>query len=351
MDENQIPNSESPETSANSEEKHDTPTTEHFEHLVNSSRKGNGKVYLIAALIGCLPWVLLGILVVVLISCAVSGGDKDYGTPKVGIVRVSGTITGGKGGGDLFNSGAGAERIISELEKARKSDSIKAVVIRINSPGGSAAGSEEVYNEILKVRASGKPVIASMADIAASGGYYIASGSNEIMSDAATLTGSIGVIMEMEDLQKLFGKIGVGMNVIKSGKHKDIGSPMRPMTADEHHLLQLMVNDTYQQFLDAVAKGRAGKLTYTQLKQLADGRVFTGRQALKLKLVDKIGGLQDSINLAGKLAGIKGEPRTVELGKGSWRDIFDSDSNDDSTAYARKLLMDPNIRHIFQQMN
>lgn len=221
-------------------------------------------------------------------------------------------ITSSSDGGLFSDSSAGSERVVEQLERARKDEAVKAVVIRINSPGGSAAASEEIYKQILIVRKT-KPVYASMGDVAASGGYYIASACDRIYANGSTITGSIGVIMEATDLSGLFDKIGVDVQTIKSGKYKDMGSPSRALTPEEKQLIQGMIDDTYQQFVDAVSAGR--KMPRARVMELATGRIYTGRQARNLNLVDEIGGLRDAVLAAGKAGGIKGEPVVNKYGR------------------------------------
>lgn len=234
------------------------------------------------------------------------GGDQ------VALIRVEGVITSDRGGGGLFGGGggAGAEHIVELLEQFRKDDSVKSGVLRINSPGGSAAGSQEVYQEIMKCRKSGKKLTVSMGDVAASGGYYIASAADRILADQATLTGSIGVIMHTADLHELYSKIGISMGAIKTGPYKDIGSSDRPMTPQEKQLLQNLINDVYNQFITDVSNGR--HIPVADVRKIADGRIFTGSQAVELKLVDQVGTLQDALKAAAKDAGIKGEFEITE---------------------------------------
>jgi len=225
----------------------------------------------------------------------------------VGVVRVTGIIATGGDVAGLFGAAAGSEGITSQIRRASKDNSVKALVIRINSPGGSAAASQEIYQAIREYQKDTKrPVIASMADVAASGGYYVAAACDQIVAAPATLTGSIGVIMETMDYHQLMDKIGVSSKPITSGKYKDMGSPFRAMRPDERQLMQTMVNDVYDQFVDAVAAGR--KMDKAEVKRLANGRVFTGRQALAVKLVDSTGTFRDAIRVAAQKAGIKGEP-------------------------------------------
>lgn len=272
--------------------------------------------------IGCLPWLILGFIVLIGLAAA---GSKTPSRKHVALIRVSGVITGGGSSNDFFGgSTAGSEDIISQLERARKNKNAKAIVIRIDSPGGSAAASEEVYDEIMRVRKA-KPVYTSMGDVAASGGYYIASATDQIYADYNTLTGSIGVIFNLADMSELYRKIGYRPETLKSGKFKDIGSPARPLTAEEKTLLQGLINNVYEKFLSSVAEGR--RIPAAQLRPIADGRIFTGSQALKHRLVDKIGGLHDAQIAAARAGGIKGEPDIVEYRrKGFWDVLMSSNS-------------------------
>ncbi|OFX16910.1 MAG: hypothetical protein A2Z18_01655 [Armatimonadetes bacterium RBG_16_58_9] len=280
-----------------------------------SPRPVRPRSYLIplALSIGCLPWLILGLVVLV---AAFRGAGEQHGE-HVALIRINGLITAGSSGSSLFDGNvSGSEDVVEQLEKARESSSVKAVVIRINSPGGSPAGSEEIYRAIRRVRNSGKVVYASMGDVAASGGYYIAAPCNKIYSDASTITGSIGVIFETADLSSLFKKIGMNPETIKSGKYKDIGSPNRPLTSEERKLLQGIVDDTYATFVRAVSDGR--KMSIVDVKKIADGRVFTGAQARKIKLVDEIGGQYETVRAAAVAGGIKGKPKVVEYRKAGW---------------------------------
>ncbi len=214
---------------------------------------------------------------------------------KVGLIRLEGVILDSKD-------------VIDELKNYAKDSSIKAVVIRINSPGGAVAPAQEIYNEIIKLKKE-KKIVASMGSVAASGGYYIACPADKIVANPGTLTGSIGVIMEVPHIEGLMKKIGVETTVIKSGKHKDIASLFRTMSDDERKILQAVLDDVHDQFIRAVSEGRSMK--YENIKELADGRIFTGKKAKELGLVDILGNLDDAVKLAGKLSGIKGEPRVV----------------------------------------
>jgi protease-4 len=215
----------------------------------------------------------------------------EYVGEKVGVVEINGTIV-------------DSRTFIEQIKKFRKQDAIKAIVIRINSPGGAVAPSQEIYTEIMRTREY-KRVIASMGTVAASGGYYIAAAADGVVASPGTLTGSIGVIMGYTNFEKLLNKLGLLPVVIKSGPYKDVGSPARPMTDDEKVLLQEVVVKIHQQFVRAIAEGR--KLEVSQVKLIADGRIFSGEQAKELGLVDRIGNFEDALKWAGELGGIQGE--------------------------------------------
>ncbi len=219
------------------------------------------------------------------------------GENQIAIVEVTGMI-------------ADSRDIVRQLKDYRRDDNIKGIILRIDSPGGSVAPSQEIYDEVLKVKDSNKKVFASLGNMAASGGYYIASPADMVVANPGTLTGSIGVIMAFSNIEELIKKIGMRPEVIKSGPFKDSGSPVRTMSKSERNLLQAVVDDVHEQFMDAVAKGR--NLPKKQVKKIADGRIFTGRQALKLKMVDHLGGLEETIDLMAKSIGIKGRPVIVQ---------------------------------------
>jgi protease-4 len=259
--------------------------------------------------------LLGGAVLMVVVAVAVMGQGQGTGLgPKVALINIEGVITAGAGGSGLFGgSEAGSVRIVQLIRQAEDDSGVKAVVLRINSPGGSAAGSQEVYQAVMRLRDSGKPVVVSMGDVAASGGYYIASAADAIVANGSTLTGSIGVIWSSAEFDQLFQKIGIRSQVIKSGKFKDIGSSNRPMTDEERKLLQGLINDVFDQFVQDVAKGRG--MPVAQVRKLADGRVFTGRQAKAYRLVDEIGSLHDAVRLATWRAHIPKDSRVVELGR------------------------------------
>ena len=200
------------------------------------------------------------------------------------------------------------DTVIDQIHQYRDDQTVKAIVLRINSPGGSVAPVQEIYSELRKLE---KPIVASMGSTAASGGYYIAAIADEILANPGTLTGSIGVIMQFTKLKGLYEKIGLEQQVIKSGKFKDTGSSIRDMTDEERAILQATLDDVHNQFIDAVFEGRQAHLTREEIVTLADGRVFSGQQAFGHKMVDQLGNLPDAIERAGELGGISGKPKVV----------------------------------------
>jgi protease-4 len=224
---------------------------------------------------------------------AISGfGDK------VAVIEVYGEIMSSK-------------NVIRQLKRYGEAGSVKAIILHIDSPGGAAAPSQEIYDEVLRVREEDdKLVIAATASVAASGGYMIACGADKIISNPSTITGSIGVVMQYMTLGGLFEKIGIEYQTVKSGELKDVGSLDRPLTKKEREMLAAMIMDTYEQFVDIVVEGR--EMDRDRVYELADGSVFSGRQAYKLGLVDTLGGYEDALRLAADLAGIDGDPDVIK---------------------------------------
>ncbi len=217
------------------------------------------------------------------------------GGEKVGIIELTGFIADSKG-------------TIEKIKYFREDDSIKAIVLRIDSPGGSVGPSQEIFREIRKTVAI-KKVVASMGAVAASGGYYVAAGADGIVANPGTITGSIGVIVGFTNFQELFKKIGLVPVVVKSGEYKDIGSPARKMKEEEKKILQDFVNKIHRQFVMAIVEGR--DIDQAKVESLADGRIFTGEEAKNLGLVDRLGNLDDAVEWAGRMTGIKGRITTV----------------------------------------
>ncbi len=225
-----------------------------------------------------------------------SDGLELSGAGRIGLVEVKGVI---------FDS----ERTVKLLDRFREDESIQAVLLRIDSPGGGVAASQEIYEAVRRVRESGKFIIASMASVAASGGYYVACGADTIMANPGTTTGSIGVIAEMMDASELLKKLGIQFNVIKSGPYKDSGTPFRKMNEEDRRYLQRYVNDAYQQFVAVVAKERDKPLD--EVMTYADGRIYTGQQAKDIGLIDLLGTYSDAVELAALVVRIEGKPRLV----------------------------------------
>lgn len=239
--------------------------------------------------------ILIGV-VLSLVLVAFTGDKRTLSLrDRVGVVTIEGFI------GDSAD-------IVDQFHQFSKDESIKAVIVRINSPGGGVAPSQEIYESIIQLKKN-KKVVASMGSIAASGGYMIACGADKIVANPGTITGSISALMHFANAEELMKKIGLKSSVVKSGKYKDIGSPMRRMTEEEKALIQELVDDIYDQFLEMVARDR--KISKEKLKTIADGRVFTGRQAKNYGLVDELGDMGYAVELAGKMAGITGKPELV----------------------------------------
>jgi protease-4 len=198
---------------------------------------------------------------------------------------------------------------IDEIKDYREDDRIKAVLLRVNSPGGGVAASQAIYHELRKTREE-KPVVVTMGTVAASGGYYVACAADSIVAHEGTITGSIGVIAEYLRTEELFRKIGLDVTVIKSGKFKDVGSPYRPMTEEEKVYIGTLLDRVYEQFLRTVSEGRG--LPLDRIRELAEGRLYTGEEAVELGLVDRIGTYEDALLMAARMGGISGEPRVVE---------------------------------------
>ncbi len=245
---------------------------------------------------GCLTVLLvLAAFFVLLMAVSRMGGFPWGKGERVAVIPLTGLIS-------------DSEPLVENLKRFGKDNSVKAIVLRIESPGGGVAASQEIYEEVKKVRAK-KPVLTSMGALAASGGYYVACATQKVYANPGTITGSIGVIMPFVNVKDLIEKIGIKGMTVKSGQYKDMGSPLREMTPQERQLLQTVVDNVHQQFVDAVAEGR--RMDREDVVKIADGRVFTGAQAKALGLVDALGGLEDTIAEAGRLGKIAGEPKVV----------------------------------------
>jgi len=250
------------------------------------------------AIMGILLFFGLGVMLFFYVLF-ISPSDEDEivlgGGSKVAVVELRGVIS-------------ASEDIVRQLKKFRDDSSVKAIVLRVDSPGGGVAASQEMYEEVKKTRL-GKPIVVSMGSVAASGGYYVSCGASKIVANRGTLTGSIGVISEFMRFDPMLDKVGVSVNTIKSGKLKDAGSPFRKMTDEDKRYFQDLMDEVHRQFISVVEVER--KIDHDELVRFADGRVFTGEQACSLRLDDTLGTYEDAVALAAHLAGIKGKPAII----------------------------------------
>jgi len=241
-----------------------------------------------------------GAVVIISITALFLFRGRDSGLEfrdNVAVVQIEGIV-------------ADPKPVLQQLKELRKNERTKAIVLRIDSPGGGVGPSQEIYREVRRtIRV--KPVVASMGAIAASGGYYVAAACDHIVANPGTITGSIGVIMEFANIQDLLKKLGVSAGVLKSGKYKDAGSPLREMTAEEKELLNEFIERIHDQFVQAIVEGR--QISEEEIRAVADGRILSGEKAKELGLLDSLGNLEDAISLAGRKGGIKGEPAVVYL--------------------------------------
>ena len=253
---------------------------------------------------------------------------------KIGLIEINDVI---------INS----EDVVRQIKKFREDKSIKAILLRINSPGGGVAASQEIYEEVKYTRDHGKLVVVSMGSIAASGGDYISCGSNLIVANPGTLTGSIGVIARFISVKELADKLGIEFTDVISGELKDSGSPYKKMTDKDKEYFQEVVNNTFGQFLDVVSKER--KINIDTLRKYANGRVFTGLQAKEIGLVDSIGTFEDAIRITAKMAGIEGEPRIIrERRSHSLFERLIGTSVEDITGIKQKLFDEPILQYRFE---
>ncbi len=244
---------------------------------------------------------------------------QGTGARKIAVVNVQGEIISGSEG-FLGSAEAVSGNLISQLQQARNDKAVSAVILRLNTPGGSVVGSDEVSREIAKVRRAGKTVVASMEEVAASGGYFIAAGANEIVANPSTITGSIGVIMVLLNVERAAGKLGVEPIVVKAGRLKDIGSPFREMTPRERRIFQRLLDEAHQRFMNVVAEGR--RMPMRKVRRIADGRILSGEQARDLGLVDRLGTFDDAVSEAKRLERLR-QARVVEYERAfSFTDFF-----------------------------
>ncbi|VUT27784.1 MAG: protease 4 [Candidatus Syntrophoarchaeum sp. GoM_oil] len=258
--------------------------------------------------------ILIIFLVLVLISASLTAvyfsitDDLSLTGEKVEVIYVEGTlVTGDIPPGFGY---AASENICTELRAADRDDAVKAIVLRMNSPGGTPAAAQEILTEIKRIE---KPIVVSMGDIAASGAYYIAAPADVIIANPDTITGSIGVIWVFENREGEYREEGINYTVVKSGEMKDMGAPWRNLTEDEEGYANEMVTSAFERFVEVVASGR--NMTINETRNLSDGRVYLGADAMELGLVDELGNLYDAIDIAGELGGIEGEPKVEYANK------------------------------------
>ncbi len=312
----------------------------------DNSGRGRTNWLLIGGIVFIALVLLVGMMVIVV---AIGGMTTDDGPftavgERVGVITISGIIT-SEGVGTLLGPRVGGVRAtIRQLRRAAEDDSIKAVVIRINSPGGSPAASQEIYREVAEL-AEEKPVVISMGDVAASGGYYVAAPASRIIASGSSVTGSIGVQMQYLQYYELMERIGVDGGSLVTGDYKDTGSPLRDMREDERKLLQSIIDDMYEQFVRDVAEAR--EMSEEEVRKLADGRVFTGEQALDAGLIDELGNFRHAVEVAGELGGIVGEPRIREMRRPTGLfDMFGVTARFGKQALIEHLLYDARLERI-----
>ena len=264
--------------------------------------------------------------------------DEEYSSGTGGTLAVV----------ELKDEILSSENIVRQIKKYRENPSVKGIVFRIESPGGGVSASQEIYEEVKKTRDSGKPVVVSMGSVAASGGYYVSCGATKIVANPGTVTGSIGVISQFMNFNQLMGKVGVGTTTVKSGKFKDTGNPYREMTEEEKKYFQETIDDVYQQFLSVVETER--KISHDAAKKLADGRIFTGKKAYEVGLVDTLGTYEDAIALAAHLAKISGTPKIVkERKKERLSDILFGSLKEEIVGLKQDLLSQPMLQYKLTQ--
>jgi len=234
---------------------------------------------------------------------------------RIAVVKVEGVIS------DSDSYGTDRAKIVASLEEAQRRRA-RGIVLRVNSPGGTVAACQEVFAAIDRVKRKSVPVVASMGDIAASGGVYVSMAASEILANPGTITGSIGVIIKGNDLSALYGKVGVSPKVVKSGAYKDMMATYRPLSPEEHALLQGLIDDSHDQFVETIALAR--NRPRHEIEGIADGRILTGRQAQQSGLIDGLGDLDDAVNRAAKLAGLKERPSVIwiEPRKSFWQRLL-----------------------------
>jgi protease-4 len=293
-------------------------------------------------------WVLAGIgtifvlfvlfWVAVLFFVFQGDSDEEYTSGSGGTLAIV----------ELKEQIISSENVVRQFKRYRENSTVKGIVFRVESPGGGVSASQEIYEEVKKTRTSGKPVVVSMGAVAASGGYYVSCGANKIVANPGTITGSIGVISQFMNFNNLLDKVGVGTTTVKSGKFKDTGNPYRGMTEEEKKYFQETIDDVYQQFLEVVETER--KLPHDAAKKLADGRIFTGKKAYELGLVDTLGTFEDAIALAARLSKISGTPRIIkERKKERLSDLLFGSIKEEISGVKQEILNQPVVQYKLMQ--
>lgn len=273
-------------------------------------------------------------LAALLALVSTGSASVPIGKKAVAVIHVSGVIASSPQSGLLSASAtATPESLISQLRQADNDSKVGAVLLRVDSPGGSAAASQEIFKEVKRMK---KPVVVSIADIGASGAYYVACGADEIMASPASSVGSIGVIIQIANLEELYKKLGIQYVTIKQGKYKDMGSGDRPLTEEERKLLEQETQEVYEQFINDVASSR--DISKDKVRELATGQTWNGSKAKELKLIDSIGNYRDALKKAGKLGGIDGEPEIVSYDQTSIWDILAGVSSTGAMSDLGRLL-------------
>lgn len=281
-------------------------------------------------------------------NAALVGGMNKKSQPGIAWIKIRGVIAESNDSGP-FSRSQGASAIAKSIRTAAADKNVKAIVLDINSPGGTVASVQNIYGELQKAKQQGKKIVALFRDVAASGGFYVAMAADKIVAEPGTITGSVGVIMQTSNLEGLFDKLGIKITPITSGKYKDMGAYYRPMDDAEKALLQDMVSETYGQFFAAVKAGRPG-VKPEDLTEYTDGRVFTGERAYKLGFIDKLGGEEEARQLAGELTGLK-DPKIINQRGDGLREFFFSlgSSMDSRTALVKQLetITTPSVSYLW----
>lgn len=301
-------------------------------------KRGRGCLWATIVVLVLLAMALIAIPVVMVVLVSATGQRGTFiGAGNVALIRIEGVITATGGDTGLLSvGGTSSEKVLEQIRRAEKDSRIKAILLRIDSPGGTAAGGQEIASAVHDAK---KPVVASVADLGASAAYMVASQADHIVCAPAGLVGSIGVIMEIPNYEELYKKIGIRVVTLHAGQYKDIGSPTRPMLPEERRFLEKMLRVVHEQFIRQVAEGR--DMPVAKVRKLATGLFWTGEQAKELDLIDEVGGYDEALAAAKRLGGIEGEPQVVEMGRQGLWDILSRDLSARLAAVLRAALEPP----------